>query len=99
MTKRKRENKPAGDRPAAYVTRETGAAELAISPQTWDRWVDAGILPPCAPGFPVDSPRWRWADVDNKLAGRKASVSIVSEYLAGVEKLRGPKKESGREAA
>lgn len=57
-------------RTPAYVDREGGAAELRISPQTWDKWVDDGTLPPAAPGFPSSTPRWRWADVDARLAGR-----------------------------
>jgi hypothetical protein len=56
-------------RTPAYVDRAVGAAELRISPETWDNWVDTGILPPAAPGFPASTPRWRWADVDRKLAG------------------------------
>ena len=58
-------------RTPAYVSREVGAAELGISPATWDAWVEAGILPKPAPGFPVSSPRWRWKDVDALLADRK----------------------------
>jgi hypothetical protein len=70
MTRPKSEYALRGDRTPAYVDRETGAAELRISPETWDQWVKAGILPGPAPGFPISTPRWRWADVDGKLAGR-----------------------------
>lgn len=59
-------------RTPAYVGRELGAAELQISEATWDRFVERGILPPPAPGFPPNTPRWRWEDVDNKLAGKVA---------------------------
>jgi hypothetical protein len=38
MTVRKTDNLPRGDRTPAYVDRETGAAELLISPDTWDQW-------------------------------------------------------------
>jgi hypothetical protein len=31
-------------RTPAYVSRETGAAEIGISPATWDAWVKAGVL-------------------------------------------------------
>lgn len=57
-------------RTPAFVDREVGAAELRISPETWDRWVKDGVLPAPAPGFPVGSPRWRWVDIDNKLTGK-----------------------------
>jgi hypothetical protein len=60
-------------RTPAYVDRETGAAELMISPGTWDQWVAEGRLPPPAPGFPHGAPRWRWEDVDMRLAGKKSA--------------------------
>jgi hypothetical protein len=81
------------------VSREIGAAELWISPETWDRWVRDGVLPPAAPGFPASTPRWRWRDVDHKLAGKRAEVTALDQYLAGIEKIRGSKKDSGRDAA
>jgi hypothetical protein len=40
-----------GDRPPAFVDRENGAAELRISPETWDRWEADGTLPASAPGL------------------------------------------------
>lgn len=73
MTVRKSENLLRGDRTPAYVDRETGAAELQISPDTWDQWVKEGRLPPACDRFPVGTPRWRWQDVDRKLSGRTAS--------------------------
>jgi hypothetical protein len=36
---------PLPQRTPAYVSREVGAAELCISPETWDRMVAAGELP------------------------------------------------------
>ena len=60
-------------RTPAYVDRKIGAAELTISEATWDRYVERGIIPPPAPGSPPDAPRWRWEDVDNKLAGKVAT--------------------------
>jgi hypothetical protein len=86
-------------RTPAFVSREIGAAELGISPETWDRWVREGILPPPAPGFPSSTPRWRWQDVDRKLAGKGSEVSALEPYLAGIGKIRGPKKNSGPDAA
>lgn len=78
-------------RTPAFVSREIGAAELGISPETWDRWVREGILPPPAPGFPSSTPRWRWQDVDHKLVGKRAEVTALDQYLTGIEKIRGPK--------
>jgi integrase len=42
MTVRKVDNLLRGDRTPSYVNRETGAAELLISPDTWDQWVKDG---------------------------------------------------------
>jgi len=86
-------------RTPAFVSREVGAAELGISPATWDEWVRAGHLPPPAPGFPVSTPRWRWLDVDRKLAGETAEFTALEPYLAGIDKIRGSKKDSGSDAA
>jgi hypothetical protein len=86
-------------RTPAFVSREVGAAELGISPETWDRWISEGILPPAAPGFPASTPRWRWMDVDHKLAGKRTELASLESYLTGIGKNRGPKKESGRDAA
>lgn len=74
MTARKADNLLRGDRTPAYVSRETGAAELQISPDTWDQWVKEGRLPPPCAGFPASTPRWRWQDVDRRLSGRNAEA-------------------------
>ena len=73
MTVRKTDNLLRGDRTPAYVDRETGAAELQISTDTWDQWVKDGRLPPPCDTFPSGIPRWRWEDVDRKLSGNKAA--------------------------
>jgi hypothetical protein len=86
---------PLPSRTPAYVDRETGAAELRISPETWDKWVENGTLPPPAPGFPLSTPRWRWADVDRKLAGQ--SANDADRFVAAAGALNGPKK--GRKRA
>ena len=86
-------------RTPAFVSREVGAAELVISPETWDRWVSEGIPPAAAPGFPTSTPRWRWMDVDHKLAGKRVEVTSLECYLTGIGRIRGAKKESGRDAA
>ena len=72
---RKKDNLLLGDRTPAYLGRETGAAELEISPSTWDRWVKEGILPAPCDAFPNGSPRWRWGDVDRKLSGEIPTTS------------------------
>jgi predicted DNA-binding transcriptional regulator AlpA len=54
----------------AYVTREEGAAELRVSPSTWDEMVDCGQLPkPHRLGRMESILRWRWANVDSRLRG------------------------------
>ena len=73
MTVRKNENTLRGDRTPAYVGRETGAAELQISPDTWDQWVKEGRLPSACDTFPSGTPRWRWEDVDRRLSGRQTA--------------------------
>jgi hypothetical protein len=83
MTARKAENLLLGHRTPAYVGRETGAAELQISPDTWDKWVKDGVLPPPCGTFPEGTPRWRWEDVDRRLSGQKAPTSTVEAAMAG----------------
>lgn len=99
MTVRKSENLLRGDRTPAYVDRETGAAELQISPDTWDQWVKDGRLPPAGDGFPNGSPRWRWEDVDRKLSGRDDATDIdgSTDYIRGAQFIA--KKKGGSRAA
>jgi hypothetical protein len=97
MTTRKKENLLHGDRTPAYVSRETGAAELQVSPATWDQWVKDGKLPPPCDGFPASTPRWRWEDVDRKLSGR-VEASSHDAYLRGVDHIA-KKKGYGRDRA
>jgi hypothetical protein len=82
-------------RTPAYVDRAIGAAELNISPETWDNWVDQGILPKAAPGFPTSTPRWRWADVDRKLAGI-ASANDAGRFVEKAGLLNGAPKRGAR---
>jgi len=77
---------PARDRVPEFVDRATGAAELCISPATWDKWVKNGILPQPACGFPPSSPRWCWIDVRDKLRG--VGKSSESAIIAAAERLR-----------
>jgi hypothetical protein len=97
MTVRKADNLLRGDRTPAYVNRETGAAELLISPDTWDQWVKEGHLPPSCDSFPAGTPRWRWEDVDRKLSNRAAS-DTVGAAMRGALKF-GKKKDRRRDAA
>jgi hypothetical protein len=96
MTVSKNDNALRGERTPAYVGRETGAAELQISPDTWDQWVKDGRLPPACDTFPSGTPRWRWEDVDRKLSGQKASSADLA--VLGAANF-GKKKGNGRVAA
>jgi hypothetical protein len=78
MTVRKANIILRGDRVPAYVDRLTGAAELSISPDTWDNWVREKILPPPCIAFPTGTPRWRWQDVDKKLSGQDTTTPIAA---------------------
>jgi predicted DNA-binding transcriptional regulator AlpA len=67
----------------AYVTREEGAAELRISPSTWDELVDSGQIPkPIRLGRMGTILRWRWADVDSRLRGDDADT--LEPYFRGL---------------
>jgi hypothetical protein len=44
-------------RTPTFVSREVGAAELCISPDTWDRMVDRKELPPAV--IVSGMPRWK----------------------------------------
>jgi hypothetical protein len=96
MTVRKTDNLLRGDRTPAYVDRKTGAAELLISTDTWDQWVNEGRLPPPCDTFPSGTPRWRREDVDRKLSGKKASDTDAA--VLGAANF-GKKKGSRRDAA
>ena len=50
-------------RTPTYVSREVGAAELCISPETWDRMVAAGELPQADKRLRGTMPRWEWSAV------------------------------------
>src|SRR5215216_5351573 len=98
MTPRKANIRLVGERTPSFVDRETGAAELRISPETWDRWVQESRLPPQSPGFPPSTPRWRWVDVDRRLIGDRTDDS--SAFIAAAGRLAGgPKKTRGRRAS
>lgn len=85
-------------RPPSYVCRETGAAELEVSPDTWDRFEADGRLPARAPGFPESTPRWRWADVDAKLSGK--TETALDPYMTGASNMKnGPQAHARRKNA
>ena len=66
----------------AFVTKEEGAAELRISPSTWDDMVKQQQLPkPYLVGPNKDLPRWRWCEVEN---------SIVGDVIGGDQQEREP---------
>jgi hypothetical protein len=98
VTIRKSENLLRGDRTPAYVSRETGAAELQISADTWDQWVKEGRLPPASDGFPAGAPRWRWEDVDRKLSGRVEETVSAAEHAEFLKRVHlfGKKKRTRR---
>jgi predicted DNA-binding transcriptional regulator AlpA len=74
MTARKRDI-PLASRLTAYVSREQGAAELGVSPSTWDEMVNCGQLPkPIRMGPCGKILRWRWDDVDRKLRNDDAAA-------------------------
>jgi predicted DNA-binding transcriptional regulator AlpA len=80
----------------AYVTREEGAAELRISPSTWDELVDSGHIPkPIRLGRMGTILRWRWADVDSRLRGDDADTP--EPYFRGLG--NGTAKDRKRNAA
>jgi len=96
VTIRKSENRM--ERTPQFICRETGAAELEISPATWDRWVEDGRLPPPAPGFPESTPRWRWLDVEQRMSGKP--VESQDPYVVAVTRLpHGEKKDRRRDVA
>ena len=67
----------------AYVTREEGAAELRVSPSTWDEMVECGQLPKAIRlGRTGTILRWRWADVDSRLRNNDAEPS--EPYFRGL---------------
>ena len=56
-------------RPPVFVDRETGAAELCVSMETWDAMVLTGELPPATVHLRTRLPRWRWSDIEAWLSG------------------------------
>jgi hypothetical protein len=97
VTKRKSDIRPKTRAPE-FVDRETGAGELCISPETWDKWVEDGALPPPEPGFPDTSPRWEWDRVKKKLRGI-VDLTAPDKVQEAAERLRHGAKASGKRRA
>ena len=69
MTARKADI-PLNSRLTAFVSRESGAAELQVSPATWDAMEEVGQLPkPYLLGPRKNIKRWLWAEVVKRIAG------------------------------
>ncbi len=67
MTTRKADI-PLKSRLTKFVSRESGAAELEVSPDTWDGMVTCGIIPkPVMLGPNRNLPRWFWPAVEKRL--------------------------------
>jgi predicted DNA-binding transcriptional regulator AlpA len=96
MTTRKADI-PLTSRLTAYVTREEGAAELRVSPSTWDEMVGCGqIPPPCRFGKSGNIVRWRWADVDKRVSRSEITDDQPDPFFR--ELADGTKKERRRDA-
>lgn len=70
----------------AFVTRETGAAELQVSPSTWDEMEERGLLPkPYLVGPNKDLKRWLWIEVEQRIVGDVGEHDQPREkYFRGV---------------
>jgi hypothetical protein len=77
---------PLPARTPTYVSREVGAAELCISPETWDAMVARGELP--GPDHKIGGvmPRWKWDRVEAWLSNKKdGSIIARDPYVMGAE--------------
>jgi hypothetical protein len=83
----------------AFVTREEGAAELRVSPSTWDEMGERGQLPkPYMVGPNQDLPRWLWREVEDHIAAKHRDNAKEAEpFFRGLG--HGTKKERGRDVA
>lgn len=73
-----------GDRPPSFPSKATLAAELEISEDTVDSWVERGILPqPIRCGR---TPRWSWAEVQAMLT--RASQAADDRFMEALRDVR-----------
>jgi predicted DNA-binding transcriptional regulator AlpA len=88
-------------RVTAFVSRESGAAELQISASTWDEMEKCGQLPkPYLIGPNRDIKRWLWAEVVQRILGAEAigdDLQAREPYFRGLAS--GTTKERKRETA
>ena len=84
---------PLPPRTPAYVSREVGAAELCVSPETWDRMVAAGELPKADKRFLGTMPRWEWAAVQVHLRGGDERATMQADvYVLGADNAKAKEK-------
>ncbi len=83
-----------------FVSRETGAAELEVSPATWDEMVTCGILPPPVMlGRHRNIKRWYWPAVVRRLVSDNTDAQLgeAAEPYFRQERGHGPSKDDKRE--
>jgi hypothetical protein len=68
-----------------FVSRESGAAELQVSPSTWDAMVECGQLPePYFIGRNRDIKRWLWEEVVRKIVGERITEEQREPFFRGL---------------
>jgi hypothetical protein len=68
-----------------FVTREEGAAELRVSPSTWDEMEEREQLPkPYLVGPNKDLKRWRWIEVERMIVGEECDDQQQEPYFRGL---------------
>jgi hypothetical protein len=94
---RRKSDLPLPVRTPTYVSREVGAAELCISPETWDAMVARGELP--EPDYKIGDvmPRWKWDRVEAWLNKENGSLIAHDPYVMGVEALNAPAQKKRRD--
>ncbi len=88
-----------GDRPPAYVSKATLAAELDAGESTFDEWVKSGVLPKPI-RLPTRSVRWCWAEIEQSLASLRGGPEGASSdpFLRGVRHASKAKEDGGAAA-
>lgn len=77
-------------RTPSWVSREVGAAELCISPETWDAMVAKGELPKPDIRLLERLPRWEWEAVKAHLKGTKTESKLPRDlYVVAAENSHG----------